>query len=244
MDGSASPSTCGTWCRLKRQPGVLILLAAVVALILVMVFCRHKKQPGEQSLVVYGGGLTPIVPKPHQGGGLAPIVPKPSQGSGHLLGADCASLPPANQPACLHEKLHAVTSGHCQQLQGCERQVCQDLFPNGVYPHPMTYANVPPAQRIIPPSFSKVYPQGYWPKLAAPLWGTECQTEPIGFYQGDLSEIPEGYVNVRQGGLPRFDPFNIPSEPYKTQWPMQQDQGFVGLHDWGMQVGNYTFSGQ
>jgi hypothetical protein len=212
------------WCKIKSNPAFWVILAAVVGLILLAMFCRPKERRGEQSLALHGG-----------------------QRQSGLVGGDCASLPPANQPACLQGKLNALTSGNCGQLSGCERAVCQELFPNGVYPRPMTYANVPKQDLIIPPSFSKVYPNGYWPKLTAPLWGTECQTDPIGFYQGDLSAIPEGWVNIQQGALPRFNPFLKPgmsSEPAKTQWPIAQNQGFVGLHEWGMPIGNYRFSGQ
>lgn len=228
MDSTGS--TGNTWCKIKGSSAFWILLAAVVGLILLMFLCKPKGS--EQSLVLSGQRAA---------------QQQPSEEQRRLIGSDCASLPPANQPACLQAKLNALTSGHCDQLSGCERTVCQDLFPNGVYPRPMTYANVPKQDRIVPPSFSKTYPNGYWPKLTAPLWGTECQTDPIGFYQGDLSAIPEGWVNVQQGGLPRFNPFLKPgmqSEPAKTQWPIAQNQGFVGLHEWGMNIGNYTFSGQ
>lgn len=150
-------------------------------------------------------------------------------------------------PIVNHAKLTTLTSGQCDKLQGCDKSVCQDLFRNGVYPRPMTYANVPAEQRLVPPSFSKVYPNGYFPRLASPIWGTECQVDPVGFYQGDLEELKPAYVHVEKGALPYFDPFAVPgkfSEAYKTQWPIAQSRGRVGLHDWGMQSGNYTFFGQ
>lgn len=164
-----------------------------------------------------------------------------------LIGSSCTSLPPADQERCRVQHLFALAGGSCDQLTGCERQVCEKLFKNGAYPRPMAPADVDPAQRIIPPSFSRDYPHGYQPRWTSPVWGTTCQTDPIEFYQGVLDEIPVGYVNVDVGGLPKFDPFLKPgmsSQPFTTQWPIAQNQGFVGLHEWGTQIGNYNFSAQ
>ena len=218
---------------IKANSRTLIVLGVVVALIVLLLLCGGKSPRRAADLQPQQSLAVSAAPKP--AGAAAPP------------GSECASLPPSAQESCRVSKLNALASGQCNQLKGCDAAVCQDLFKNGVYPRPMAYANVPPERRLVPPSFSKDYPDGYFAQLSSPLWGTECQVEPVGFYQGDLAELAPGYVNVEAGALPKFNPFlkpGMPSEPYKTQWPIAQDQGFVGLHDWGMQIGNYNFSGQ
>lgn len=220
-------------------------LALVGGVVYAVIEERKKKDAKSPSSTTTTGGSTYSLAmgakqQPHSGSAS-------TTNNTNLIGSSCASLPPADQEQCRIRHLFALAGGSCEQLSGCERELCEKLFKNGAYPRPMAPAHVDPANQIIPPSFSREYVNGYQPRWTAPVWGTSCQTDPIEFYQGILEDIPVGYVNVDVGGLPKYDPFLKPgmnSQPFTTQWPIAQNQGFVGLHEWGMQIGNYNMSAQ
>ena len=68
--------------------------------------------------------------QPHVG----PVTPKP------MPGQDCASLGPDRAIKCKQDKLNRLVAGHCDDLQGCDRAVCESLFAQGVFPRSMRYA--------------------------------------------------------------------------------------------------------
>lgn len=85
---------------------------------------------------------------------------------------NCANLPPSFQHTCRQNTLNAFVSGQCDRLQGCERNVCQELFANGAYPRMMNYA----AQR--PKKPTRVYAYGSYPQLSDAAWSAICSDHP------------------------------------------------------------------
>lgn len=68
------------------------------------------------------------------------------------------------------QTLNALVSGQCHKLSGCEQAVCNDLFPSGVFPRPMLFAN----PRSTPVDRT-VYPYGFYPAPGDRAWYANCR---------------------------------------------------------------------
>lgn len=143
------------------------------------------------------------------------------------------------------DRINKMTSGQCEKLDGCDRKVCEELFPNGFYPRPMDYKNVPKSQILIPPTFSRHYDQMWKPPHVSQYWPTPSDQDEIDYYQGDLSEFDQDYVRVDHNKPPLVGTDGLSlADISKIQSPRYANQGMQGIHEFGDPIGYQKFSGQ
>jgi hypothetical protein len=84
--------------------------------------------------------------------------------------AVCAKYPVQFREACRQARVNALLAGQCDRLTGCDAQVCNDQFANGVYPRLMPRAKLP----LNPPK--RVYAYGSYPQVSEAAYQLACQS--------------------------------------------------------------------